>query len=94
VPKSAILLSLSSLWISDGVPKIIYTFEGRTRHYHPDIYIKSQNKLIEVKSTYTISQDKKRNVAKWVTAYKLYNFELRVYNEKGRLVSKKNLDKK
>jgi hypothetical protein len=38
------------------VPRITYldTYEGKERYYFPDIYIPSQNKLIEVKSVHTL----------------------------------------
>jgi len=37
---------------------------SKTRRYYPDIYIKSENKIIEVKSDYTMKQHKNINLLK------------------------------
>jgi hypothetical protein len=42
------------------VPEIWYEDNGGKHRYFPDIYIKSQNKIIEVKSTWTWSNDEER----------------------------------
>jgi len=42
----------------------MYEFEGKTRRYYPDIYIISENKIIEVKSKYTYESDLDNNIAK------------------------------
>ena len=41
-----------------------YEYEGKTYRYYPDIYIKSENKVIEVKSTYTFNKEKEKNLLK------------------------------
>ena len=41
-----------------------YDYEGKTHRYYPDIYIKSENKVIEVKSTYTFNKEKDKNLLK------------------------------
>lgn len=46
------------------VGRIDYIFEGKNKVYHPDIYIISENKVIEVKSKYTIKVDIEKNEAK------------------------------
>lgn len=45
------------------VPAIdyIYKDKDKDRKYYPDIYIKSENKIIEVKSTFTFNKDLERN---------------------------------
>lgn len=43
---------------------IPYQFEGINKYYFPDQYIISQNKIIEVKSTYTMEKDYTKNIAK------------------------------
>lgn len=48
------------------VPVISYEFEGKTRQYFPDIYIKSQNWIIEVKSLYTFNLCREQNLKKRV----------------------------
>lgn len=47
------------------MPRIWYEFDGKKRKYYPDIYIKSENKFIEVKSTYTLNLDLPKNKAKF-----------------------------
>jgi len=70
---------------SKYVPKIKYmrlNDEGKEvkATYHPDIYIKSHSKLIEVKSTFTYEKDIENNLRKFSTAYKSgYDFEVRIY---------------
>jgi hypothetical protein len=41
-----------------------YEYEGETHRYYPDIYIKSENRVIEVKSTYTFNKEKEKNLLK------------------------------
>jgi hypothetical protein len=45
------------------IPSFNYFFE-RERTYYPDIYIPHENKIIEVKSTYTYESDLERNLLK------------------------------
>lgn len=47
-----------------NVPVIKYIFNGNVHSYYPDIYLPTQNKLIEVKSQYTWDKYKERNEAK------------------------------
>lgn len=37
-----------------SVPRMCYQLDGKTRYYFPDIYIASLNKVIEVKSSWTV----------------------------------------
>lgn len=41
-----------------------YEYEGENHRYYPDIYIKSENRVIEVKSTYTFNKEKEKNLLK------------------------------
>lgn len=50
--------------IIDEIGFFHYIYEGKTHRYYPDIYIKSENKVIEVKSTYTFNKEKKKNLLK------------------------------
>jgi hypothetical protein len=66
-----------------NVPEIWYIGEDNEKHRHyVDIFIPSQNKCIEVKSTWTF---KKPNVLNKQTAAKElgYNYEIWVYDNKG-----------
>lgn len=71
-----------------NVPEIWYNDQKNNKHKHfVDIYIPSQNKCIEVKSTWTI-QNKKANIFyKQKAAKKLgYKYEIWVYDNKGNKV--------
>lgn len=50
--------------IRTEIPTIEYCFADKKRVYYPDIYVKSKNLLIEVKSTYTFFKDQDKNIAK------------------------------
>jgi hypothetical protein len=70
------------------VPKISWIdAQGKKHIYYPDIYIKSINKLYEVKSTWTMSVNIEENIAKWDAAINAsYKFEVRVYDKKGEML--------
>jgi hypothetical protein len=46
------------------MPKVIYTLNDKSHRYYPDIYIQSQNKIIEVKSPYTFNKCLEQNKCK------------------------------
>ncbi|MBC8146853.1 MAG: hypothetical protein H8E98_02575, partial [Bacteroidetes bacterium] len=48
----------------NGVPEIWYEYKGKKHRYYPDIFIKSENKIIEVKSIYTMTIDRDKIDAK------------------------------
>lgn len=52
--------------VGEDVPIIEYEFDGKIRRYFPDIYIKSQNWIIEVKSLYTFNLCREQNLKKRV----------------------------
>jgi hypothetical protein len=67
------------------IPTITYTFNGETKYHFPDIYVKSLNKLIEVKSTWTYEKHKEQNIAKSkVSRDAGYQYEFWVFSSKGR----------
>lgn len=66
-----------------NVPTISYFYNGKNKIYFPDIYIISQNLLIEVKCDYTFKDNIEKNKTKWLAASKYYNLEVRVYNRDG-----------
>lgn len=71
-----------------NVPTIWYNdLQGNKHRHFVDIFIPSQNKCIEVKSSWTV---KLKNVfLKQKAAKELgYNYEIWVYNEKGNVVEK------
>jgi hypothetical protein len=66
------------------IPRITYKIEDKQKYYFPDIYIKSINKIIEVKSswTYACKEDNIQEKAK-ATILKGYNYEVWIYDKKG-----------
>lgn len=50
--------------IIDEIGFFHYEYEDKTHRYYPDIYIKSENEVIEVKSTYTFNKEKEKNLLK------------------------------
>jgi hypothetical protein len=73
---------------SGSVPEIWYDDDEGMKHRHfVDIFIPSQNKCIEIKSTWT-AEKKKDNIFKKQQAGKQlgYNYEIWIYNSKGEKV--------
>jgi len=68
-----------------NVPMIWYNDETGKKHRHyVDIYIPSQNKCIEIKSTWTIKKKKSYIFEKQIAGKELgYNYEIWVYDSKG-----------
>jgi hypothetical protein len=66
------------------VPRITYTVNNKQRYYFPDIYIPSENKIIEVKSTWTY-KSKQDNIQQKADATKKagYDYEIWIYDSKG-----------
>ena len=66
------------------IPRITYVINDKNKYYFPDIYIKSENKIIEVKSTWTYSC-KEDNIQEKSNATKSagYNYEIWIYDKKG-----------
>lgn len=72
------------------IPVISYTFDNKKAIYYPDIFIKSKNTLIEVKSDYTYKKHMSRNNTKLKECAKNgYNVELWIYNKHKDLIFKK-----
>lgn len=67
------------------VPKIEYTDNDIKKYYFPDIYIKSINKIIEVKSTWTFKTNEEKCKLKGKACIdKSYLFELWIYDKRGK----------
>ena len=68
-----------------NVPTIWYYDEANKKHRHyVDIFIKSQNRCIEVKSEWTLKLHKKNVLLKQIYGKELgYNYEIWVYDNKG-----------
>lgn len=76
------------------VPTIRYSYEGvRGLKYFPDIWIPHLNRLVEVKSDYTLSFDLKRNLAKRDAAIRAgYDFLFVVMDKNGNRLSNKRVN--
>lgn len=62
---------------------IEYYFNGANRYYYPDLYIKSENRIIEVKSDYSLDIDHDKNMAKKnACVSKGFIFEFHIWDEK------------
>jgi hypothetical protein len=60
-------------------PSFFYEFKGKLRRYYPDIFIKSKNLIIEVKSVYTYQKTLAMNHAKAQAVKQAgYNFEFHI----------------
>jgi hypothetical protein len=72
------------------VPEIWYIDNNdKKRRHYVDIFIPSQNRCIEVKSTWTAEKKKDCIFLKQSSAKKLgYNYEIWVYHGKGNIVNK------
>jgi hypothetical protein len=73
------------------IPKIGYKINEKQKYYFPDIYIPSENKIIEVKSTWTY-KCKQDNIQEKANATNLagYNYEIWIYDDKGNKTIKIN----
>lgn len=75
----------------DGKPSVSYFDEikNKFRVYHPDMFIKSQNRIIEVKSEYTYESEKEEISFKVKGCLK-HGFSVSIYvmNDKGGLLNK------
>jgi len=69
------------------VPELWYTYENDKHRHFVDIYVKSQKRCIEIKSTWTFKKHKNKVFAKQEQAKKDgYIYEIYIYNEKGKLI--------
>jgi len=75
-----------------NVPQIWYNDENGKKHRHyVDIYISSQNRCIEVKSTWTAKIHKSNIYLKQEAAKQLgYQYEIWIFNAKKELVEVKS----
>lgn len=67
---------------SEYIPIIDY-FDEKDRKYYPDIYIKKDNLIIEIKSTWTFDIKYDKNMIKYnATKAVGYNYEIWIFNGK------------
>jgi hypothetical protein len=64
------------------IPTIKYIMRNKVYNYYPDIYIKSQNLIIEVKSDFTYKKQIVKNALKSLAVKKSgFNFEFWIYDK-------------
>lgn len=70
------------------MPKIFYIgTDGKKHRYFPDIFIPAENKIIEVKSTYTMKANYHINLLKQQACLDMgLDFEFQIFNDKGGLI--------
>lgn len=69
--------------LESRMPTIKYLWKGKERIYHPDIFVVSQNRIIEVKSSYTASVAKSLEAKRQACKEQGYKFTLLIMGEKG-----------
>lgn len=84
-------LITSNKEINNIIGQIFYYNNNNKHMYYPDIYIKSENKIIEVKSHYTYKKDLKLNLLKKRQCIKNgFEFEFVIVNKKEYKLWKNN----
>lgn len=69
-----------------NVPIIFYLYNGKMSRYYLDLFIKNENKIIEVKSEWTYKLHEQRNMAKKEECIKQgFKFEFWIFNNKKEL---------
>ena len=69
------------------MPTIYYEYKKYKHIYYPDIYIKKDNLIIEVKSIYTYNRELIKNILKAYSTRKLgYNFEIWIFDKNKKLL--------
>jgi hypothetical protein len=71
------------------MPEINYIgCDGKLHSYYPDLFIKSKNMIVEVKSMWTYNKDKEKNLLKKEACLSMgYLFEFRIYDGKGKMIN-------
>jgi len=79
--------------IENKIGKIYYEWKDGTSHrYYPDIYIISENRIIEVKSKYTLINQIEKNKLKMNGCFDYdLNFCFMVFNDKKQLLTKEEI---
>lgn len=74
---------ISNKEITQNIGIIYYKKNGNIHKYYPDIYIKSENKIIEVKSAYTYEKDLETNILKMNACINAgFKFEFKIIDKK------------
>lgn len=80
-------ISITYADIKEEIGTINYLLESQSKIYLPDIYIKTDNKIIEVKSKYTYLIEESKNIVKKETCISMgIDFEFWIIDKKGKLI--------
>lgn len=80
-------ISITYADIKEEIGTINYLLESQSKIYLPDIYIKTYNKIIEVKSKYTYLIEESKNIVKKETCISMgIDFEFWIIDKKGKLI--------
>lgn len=75
---------------SKNMPEIWYYQDNKKHRYFPDFFIPKENKIIEVKSEYTMKIHLEKNLLKKKRCIEMgFDFEFRIYDRKMNLVDEK-----
>lgn len=73
------------------VPKLWYIYKNKKHRHFVDIFVESQNRCVEVKSTWTFEKNKEEVFAKQKSAKELgYIYNIWVFDREGKLAEKYN----
>jgi len=71
------------------VPTVSYKLDGKNKVYFADMYVESQNLLVEVKCEYTYQADLEKNKAKREAAIKAgYDYKTLIFDKRGKDVER------
>ena len=71
----------------DTMPRIMYDYNGNTHRYYPDIFLPSQNKIVEVKSEHTYDNNRDVTHLKMQSCQVAgLNAEIWIFSRKGDLL--------
>lgn len=68
--------------VVQNVKSIKYLYKGKRREYEPDIYVKSLNLILEVRTPLLYPRDQEKHACMMEAIRKKHNAEVRVYNKK------------
>ena len=70
----------------ENIPIFQYLdYNNKIHYYYPDIFIPSQNRIIEVKSDYTFEKEKEINMLKGLEVSNYYLFQIYIVSRKGEI---------
>ncbi|SIP86102.1 Putative Vsr/MutH/archaeal HJR family nuclease [Pacmanvirus A23] len=73
---------------NNQMPEFWYEFDNKKHRYYPDLFIKSQNRFVEIKSEYTMNINPEKVLAKAdCVFYADYKMDIYVLNEKKEIVN-------